>query len=61
MFTKICALLRRKSVETPLAQEPIAKPKRKPAVKKVAAKKAISVKATPQKKPAVKKAAPKKK
>lgn len=56
MFTKICALLRRKPVEPVLAPEPIAKPRRKPTIKKVASKKVVSVKATPKTtKPAAKK------
>jgi len=62
MFTKICALLRRKPVEPTLA--PVEDPKkRKPAVKKTVTKKFAVKPATKAvvKKPAAKKAAPKKK
>ena len=58
MFTKICALLRRKPVEPVLAQEPIAKPRRKPTIKKVTAKKVVTKKvASKVTKPVAKKAA----
>ena len=65
MFTKLCALLRRKPVEsasiTGLTKDPIL-PKKKIAVKKIVAKKVISKVTKPAfKKPATKKVAPKKK
>jgi len=65
MFTKLCALLRRKPVEsasiTGLTQAPIP-PKKKIAVKKIVAKKVISKVTKPAfKKLATKKAALKKK
>lgn len=56
MFTKLCALLSKKTAEPVLAQETIAKPPRKPTIKKVTAKKVVSVKAIPKTtKPAAKK------
>ena len=58
MFTKICALLRRKPVEPVLAPELIAKPSRKPTIKKVAIKKVVAKKvASKTVKPVAKKAA----
>lgn len=58
MFTKICALLRRKPVEPVLAPELIAKPRKKPTIKKVAAKKVVAKKvASKVTKPVAKKAA----
>ncbi len=65
MFTKLCALLRRKPVEsasiTGLTQAPIP-PKKKIAIKKIATKKVVAKVTKPAfKKPATKKAAQKKK
>lgn len=65
MFTKLCALLRRKPVEsasiTGLTKAPIL-PKKKIAVKKIVAKKVVAKVTKPAfKKPATKKVAQKKK